>query len=98
MVQGLINHTSTQSTFYFLFSLLILLHHRTYLCNDKIGVKRDRVSLLDGLEGGGASPVPSALRTLLLWGCINRLPTIKPRREVGTSHPRLIPHMEVPKT
>ena len=76
---------------------LLLLYWGAYLTNDKLDVIVESLSEFDRLKGGGASPVSSALRALLLWGSVHCLPTTEPRGQVGASHPYIIPHMEIPK-
>lgn len=69
----------------------------TNLCNHKVGIIHDRVSLLDSLDRSWAGAVASSLRALLLWSSIHCLPPVKPGGEVRPSQPHLIPHVEVPE-
>ena len=73
------------------------LTEHSHLTDDKLHIVVESLSEFDGPEGGGAGPVSSALRTLLLGCGIHCLPTTIPSGEVRACHPGIVPHVKVPK-
>lgn len=56
---------------------------------------QEHLSVTDGIDGGWATAVCAL--TGLLGGGVYYLPATITRWQVWTSHPTVVPHMEVPK-